>query len=170
MKIIKTKRTILSLLNDSDFEELINMFASKDIFKYIKPHKNKTEQEHFEFLNLKLKQIAKETGYYWVIRDKNNNQFIGALNLTPISDTDRIQIGWMIIPEYRQKGIVFEVAQSVLDFAINKTKFNPIFGVFEEAKLSSSKILSKLGFSFHSSFIEKDKKIIEFILNDNSQQ
>lgn len=166
--MLTTKRTILTLLQESDFEELFIMFSEKDIFKYITPHKNKTENEHIEFLNLKLKQIKDNTGYYWIVRSIDNNNLIGALNLTPIVKTDKIQIGWMIVPVYQQKGLAYETAEAVMNFTINETDFNPIYGVFEEENMASKKILTNLGFLLNTSFTEDNTTILEYVYKNNS--
>ena len=161
--MLKTNRTILTLLQKSDFDEVLKMFSGEYIFKYIKPHKNKTEQDHIDFLNLKLNQIKDKSGFYWVVRNNLNNSFIGAINFTPIPDTNKIQIGWMIVSEYHKKGYAFEAAQAVQNFALVKTNFNPIYGVFEKENIASEKILSKLNYSLNSSWFENEIEVFEYI-------
>lgn len=161
--MLETSRTYLKLLKESDFDDVLEMFAGEYIFKYIKPHKNKTKQDHIAFLNLKMNQIKSKSGFYWVVRSKQSNEFIGAINLTPIPKTDKIQIGWMIVLKHHQKGFAFESAEAVFKFALFETDFNPIYGVFEKENSASERILSKLGFTLNTSWFENEVEVCKYI-------
>ena len=157
-----TANLTLELLTKSDFEEVLTLLLEPDMFKYIKTHQDKSAAYHLKFLELKLKQISNGGGYYWLARDSAEN-LVGAINLTPISATDQVQIGWLIKSEFRGMGYAYESAKSVLDFGIKKTNFNPIYGVFEAENVASEKILEKLDFKFHESFLEAEVLIKKYI-------
>ena len=82
--------------------------------------------------------------------------------------TDQVQVGWLIKSEFRGLGYAYESAKGVLDFGLNKTNFNPIYGVFEAENIASEKILEKLNFKFHESFLEDDLLIKKYILQANN--
>ena len=138
------------------------MFKEPDIFIYIKPHQNKSDEAYDDFLNLKLQQTQTGSGFYWLVRDING-ELAGAINLTPIPDTGEMQIGWMIKNKYRGRGIAYDAAKMALEFGLKKTDFNPIYGVFEEENIASEKILEKLNFKFHTSFMEGDNVLKQYI-------
>ena len=162
--MIKTERTILTLLQKSDFDELLEMFSEKDAFKYIRPHQHKSIEERIGFLELKLNQIENKTGFYWVARCSETNELIGAINLTPIPKTDKMQIGWMIKSSHQRKGYATETARGVLEFAVKNANFNPIYGVFEKENIASEKILKQLNFAFNKEWDESESTIQEYIL------
>jgi len=162
---LSTQRTYLHLLSISDFQEVLEMFMEPDMFKYIAPSQNRNEEQHIEFLYLKLKQIQEGKGYYYLARSKDNNEFIGGLNLTPIGDTDKVQIGWLIKSKFRRQGFAFETARALLDFAIQNKTFNPIYAVYETANIASKKIIEKLNFQFLETTVEDGIEINTYVFD-----
>ena len=55
-----------------------------------------------------------------------------------------------------------------MNFPINETAFNPIYGVFEEENMASKKILTNLGFLLNTSFTEDNTTILEYVYKNNS--
>ncbi|QCK16772.1 GNAT family N-acetyltransferase [Mangrovivirga cuniculi] len=158
-KII-TNRATLTLLELNDFEDMLSLFLEKDMFKYISPHKDKSREERLEFLNLKLTDNKSGRGYYWVARDSKSNDLIGAINLTPIPESNDLQIGWMISNAYRGKGMATELAQAAKNFFIENLNTDHIFAVFEEGNIASEKIIKKLNFKPHKTFKEDETTIV----------
>ena len=165
---MNTANLTLELLTRSDFEEVLIMLLEPDMFKYIKPHQDKSAAYHLKFLELKLNQISNGEGYYWLARNKGGS-LLGVINLTPIPETDQVQIGWLIKTEFRGLGYAYEAAKSALDFGIKKTNFNPIYGVFEAENVASEKILEKLDFKFHESFMEDEVLIKKYIFQAQNE-
>lgn len=159
---MKTARLSLTLLSESDINDVLAMLLEKGMFEYIKPHEGKPDQYYLDFLSLKLEQIKSGKGFYWLVKD-NNMELAGSINLTPIPGTGEQQIGWLIKKKFRGQGFAYEAAKLVLDFAKKETNFNPIYGVFESKNVASEKILTKLNFEFHNSFVEDGVIIKKFI-------
>ncbi|MEZ4918559.1 MAG: GNAT family N-acetyltransferase [Saprospiraceae bacterium] len=153
----------MKLLTPSDFPEALEMFHEPETFKYIAPLANKSDAEYLDFLNLKHQQILDKTGYYWVVRNRINGDFIGGINLTPIPDTGQKQIGWQLKAAYRKQGIAFEAAQLALEFGLNHTNFYPIYAVFHPENIASQRILEKLGFDFLEAFSKAGEPLKKYI-------
>lgn len=143
---METTRATLTLITPQDFPEVLEMFYEKDTFKYIAPLQNKTQQEYIEFLNLKLIQIEKREGYYWVARLKSNGEYIGSMNLTPHKGSGRIQLGFQLKQSFWNQGFATELAARILQFGIEDWQLNTIYGYYNEENIASEKILRKLGF------------------------
>lgn len=148
--MITSKRCYLELLAEEDFDALLEMFLEPDAFKYIAPLKDKTPEFYNNFLLKKQQEVSQVLGYYWVIRDHSSKEFIGAINLTPIPNTNKTQIGWQLKSKHHRKGLAYEAAQAAFQFALNKTTIDPIYAVFESENLASEKMIKKLGFQKNS--------------------
>lgn len=144
---MQTERTLMQLFTPNDISEVLELFFEEDTFKYIAPLQNKSREEYVAFLNKKLHEIKTGTGHYWVVRLLEDNSFIGAINLTPIPNSERIQIGWQFKRKYWGQGYAYEAAKAAFDFGVNDLKLEEIYGVFVPENLASEKILSRLGFS-----------------------
>ncbi|MCX2743107.1 GNAT family N-acetyltransferase [Mangrovivirga sp. M17] len=155
-----TNRANLSLLKKSDFNDVLKLFSEKDIFKFISPHRDKSKKDRLEFLELKLKDNKSGRGYYWIARDMNSNDFIGAINLTPIPESNDLQIGWMIAEAYRGKGMATELAMAAKKFFLENLNVEHIFAVFEEGNIASEKIIKKLNFKPFKTIREDENTIV----------
>ncbi|MCF4101202.1 GNAT family N-acetyltransferase [Gillisia sp. M10.2A] len=160
---MKTDRLNIELYTKNDELEALQMFREKDIFKYIPHLNNKKDKEYLDFLSLKEKQISDGSGFYWTLRSKFNNDFIGAVNLTPIMDTGEMQIGWVIKSEFRKKGFALEAAQQIMNFAVNSTDYHPIYALFNKQNIASKKILEKLNFTLFEVLSSKEETVIKYV-------
>ena len=159
---MQSTKLSLTLLKESDWNEVLIMFQEPGMFQYITPHRDKSVNYYLDFLNLKLEQIKSGTGFYWLVRDKNG-ELAGTINLTPIPDTGEMQIGWMIRSKFRGQGLAYDAAKLALEFGFRETNFDPIYGVFEVENIASEKILKKLGFMFYEQFFEGNIMVKQYI-------
>lgn len=144
--MIRTSRCHLELLTENDFDALLEMFLEPEAFKYIAPLKDKNKAFYIRFLERKLLEMKSQQAYYWVIKDISTKAIMGAINLTPIPNTEKMQIGWQLKKNYQRKGLALEAANAAFQFAISETSINPIYAVFELGNVASKKIIKQLGF------------------------
>ncbi|NMM47371.1 GNAT family N-acetyltransferase [Marinigracilibium pacificum] len=156
---LKSERTYFKLLEKIDFDTILNLFSEENIFQYITPHKNKTREERIDFLNTKLNHNQTGEGFYWIVKSNDTDEFIGAINLTPIPNTKNLQIGWMISEKFRGQGLAYECAQTVKDFFLSNESFDKIYAVYENENKASEKIINKLGFK-HLKSVSEDKIVV----------
>ena len=170
---MQTERTILTLLNRSDFDDVLKMYSEPDTFKYIEPLLNRTKEEYITFLESRIAQIKSGAGYHWVVRSRDNNEFIGLMNLNPIGNTDKIQVGFQLKRKFWNQGLATELTIKVLDFASIEAKLRDVYGVFNSNNIASAKIFKKLKFDLvEKRQIEGEDSPIEiwkYSIKDNAQ-
>ena len=148
---METERTILRYITQEDFEEILEMYGEPDTFKYIAPALNKTREWYINFLQTRIDQVTNGSGYHWVARSKENNEFMGLMNLNPIAGTDKVQVGFQLRREYWNQGYASELTKRVLEFGFDDTGLRVIYGVFDKENTASLKIFQKFGFEFEES-------------------
>jgi ribosomal-protein-alanine N-acetyltransferase len=156
---MQTERTILTLLEEADLPEMMEMAHEPDTFRYIKKLRVMTEKEYERFLLLKLEQIRLKTGYHWAVRLKEGGAFIGAVNLNPIGNSQLLQIGCQLKRDWWGMGFASELTKRVLEFAIGEVGLTVVYGVFEKDNVVSRRLLQKLGFGWSESRIDQDIEI-----------
>ena len=156
---METLRTKLTLLKIEDFPEVLTMFHEPDTTNYIKHLQNLSTQEYETILGNRLAQIENKIGCHWTARLRTTNEFIGALNLSPIPNTEMIQIGFQLRTKYWNQGFASELAKKLIGFGIREMKLKTIYGVFEKENVASRKVLEKLGFGVTSNRIHLDETI-----------
>lgn len=163
--MIASKRCLLELLTEEDFKGLLEMFLEPDAFKYIAPLKDKSTAFYKAFLLKKKMEITSGKGYYWAIKEPSSKALIGAINLTPIPNTEKHQIGWQLKRAYHRKGLAYEAAHAAFQFAISATNINPIYAVFERGNIASEKMIKKMGFQKHSERKEADLIVETYVFD-----
>ena len=126
---------------------MAEMAREPDTFRYIRKLRVMTEGEYQQFLLLKLEQIRMGIGYHWAIWLKEDGAFIGAVNLNPIGNSDRMQIGCQLKRERWGQGFASELMRKVVDFAVDEAGIMPVYGVFEKDNVVSRRLMEKLGFT-----------------------
>lgn len=97
------------------------------------------------------------------MRDPQTLEFMGAINLNEIQNSDDMQIGWQIKENFRHQGLAYLGAQMALDFAIDNTEITTIYGVFQADNLASDRILNKLRFSLEGINMQNEVLLHRYI-------
>ena len=154
---LQTERLVLRQLNDNDAEAVLKMRGNPETMKFIpRPlHKNIDDAlAHIKIINDK---IDDNTGINWVISLKNNPNFIGLLGLYKIDEPNfRSEIGYMILPEFNNQGIVTEAVKAVVDYGFDVMNLHSIEGIIDPGNLASEKVLQKNGFVKEAHLIENE--------------
>ena len=148
---METERTTLQYITGEDFEEILEMYGEPDTFKYIAPALNQTREWYINFLQSRIDQVTNGSGYHWVVRSKENNEFIGLMNLNPIAGTDKVQVGFQLKRKFWNQGYASELTKRVLKFGFHDAGLKVIYGVFNKENTASLKIFQKFGFEFEES-------------------
>jgi ribosomal-protein-alanine N-acetyltransferase len=156
---MQTDRTKLSLLTHDDFKEILEMYEEPDTFKYIAPLRNKSHSEYLNFLESRIAQIKDKIGYHWVVRSLNTNEFIGLINLNPIRDSERMQVGFQLKRKFWSQGYATELTGFMLDFGFHHLGLKELYGVFSRENIASARIFEKLGFYFEESKLLEGQEV-----------
>jgi len=135
------------------------MAGEPDTFRYIKKLRVMTDEEYQRFLRVKLEQIRLKTGYHWAVRLKDGGDFVGAVNLNPIGETKRLQIGCQLKRQYWGQGFASELTRRVLEFAVDEVGLKEIYGVFEKENIVSRRLLTRLGFVWIEDLTELELEV-----------
>lgn len=156
---METERTIWTLLEEKDFPAMTEMSREKDTFKYIRRLQVMTAEEYQQYLLLKLEQIRLGKGYHWAVWLKTDGAFVGAVNLNPIGNSERLQIGCQLKRDYWGQGYASELTLRVKDFAMAEAGLDTVYAVFQKDNAVSRRLLEKLGFVWLESKKEQDAEI-----------
>lgn len=157
---MQTTRTTLTLLQESDFPEILAMFHEPETFKYIGPLDNKSDDFYRNFLQTRMQWAIDQKGYYWVARLKETGELVGGLNLTPFRDSGRIQVGFQICQKFWGKGFTSEMAPKAVEFGFKEWGLEVIYGYYESEHLASGRILEKMGFEAFEQIELKDEGVV----------
>ncbi|MEH0158633.1 GNAT family N-acetyltransferase [Limibacter armeniacum] len=102
--------------------------------------------------------------YKMVLREKN--QPIGLCGLVKRSDLKKPDIGFAILPEYEGKGLVFEAAVAVLEYARQVLGQDEVWAITTEENLKSRRLIERIGLGYVK-HVQFDADQQQFLLYSN---
>lgn len=99
--------------------------------------------------------MGNKTDLGWGITFKNQNHLIGSIGLHHIeADNFRAEIGYMLLPEYWNKGLMSEAIKVVLDYGFNQMNLHSLEAQRNPDNTRSAALLKKMGFQREAYFKE----------------
>jgi ribosomal-protein-alanine N-acetyltransferase len=144
---IETPRLILRGLDDSDVEFIYKQFSDEFVCKYLydaEPFSNLSEAKQLidQFSNEKNKTITR-----WILIEKSTNHKIGTCGYHFWdNENNSIEVGYDIMKEYCNKGIMKEALIAIINIAFYKKGLNRIQAFVSIENIASYRLLEKLGF------------------------
>ncbi len=152
---LRTERLILREITLNDAEDFFVLRKNKEAMKYIDKPLHKSVSETQELIQKIIDDIKNNETIAWAISLKGNQKLIGTIGYHRIQkEHHRGEIGYMISPEYWNKGLVSEALVKVLEYGFTQMKFHSIEGVINPNNLISAKLLKKFGFIKEAYFKE----------------
>ena len=107
-----------------------------------------------------------------VLVDKVSNEFVGQCGLL-IQEVDGIkemEIGYSILPKYRNKGYATEAAQKCRDFAFENNYTDSIISILHIDNIRSEKVAGKNGMTFRKKTVFKEMPVNIFRIEKTDWQ
>lgn len=166
MIIFETDRLRVRHLTEENEDNFFLLHGDEEIMRYIRKPKTKAESDQM------LSEIL--AGYSdemlqgrWAAEEKQTGKYVGSFVIIPIpQQTEKIQLGYALLKEFWGKGYATELTKAGLQFAFNRLGLVIVYAVTELPNIASQKVLLKCGFKVDSSFIEKDKSLLLFKINN----
>jgi ribosomal-protein-alanine N-acetyltransferase len=161
--IFETSRLIVRRFTEDDDEIFFLLNGNAEVVRYIRPVMNKKECD--EFL-LKVIADANATPLYgrWAVHEKIPGAFAGSFAIIPVTNSDRMQLGYSLLPSEWGKGYATELTKAGLEYVFAQTSLDIIYAYTEKPNLASQKVLLKCGFHYAGEKKEAGKELAEFIL------
>ncbi len=95
-----------------------------------------------------IKDASQEprTRYVFAIVKKDIERVVGAgeLNIRDFTNKNG-EIGYIVNPDYWEKGLATDVANLLIDFGFSELKLHRIYATCDPRNIGSSKVLEKVG-------------------------
>ncbi|MDR6121225.1 ribosomal-protein-alanine N-acetyltransferase [Bacillus sp. SLBN-46] len=147
--MFETERCIISTLRTADFSDVKKLYINEDVRKYLGGIRQAASIEDVlaEMLH------SGDDSFYWVIRKKHTDNFIGMVSLTPHHDGVYYEVSYQLLPIWWGAGYATEVVQVVINFALNELKLPKVIAETQTANISSCRLLEKLGMKLEGTII-----------------
>ena len=154
-KNLVSDRLLLRQITPADVNEIFAMRSNADVMKYVPRPLCTNLDEAMTLINMMQQKIETNEGINWAITQKGNNTLIGFIGHYRIQwENFRSEIGYMLIPEYQNKGIVSEAVQLVIDYGFKEMKMHSLEAVIDPKNIASARVLEKNHFIKEGHFKE----------------
>lgn len=139
--MITTERLVLKPYSDEDQEDMISLLMNEKIkLTYMIPDFNNRDEAVSMFKKIKERSYSTEHYEFGIYKD---NKLIGWVNDVD-KNSDEIEIGYVINPEYHNNGYATEVLKAIIEDIFLKGFNEIIAGAFESNK-PSIRVMEKCG-------------------------
>lgn len=139
--MFETERCYLNAFQKSDYIDVKKLYVNQEVRKFL----GGTRQENS--INVVLDEMlhSSEDSFYWVVREKHTNQFIGLVSLDPHHEGVYLEISFQFLPDWWGKGYALEVVQLIIHFALNELNLFKVIAETQTANTASCRFLERLG-------------------------
>lgn len=145
--ILQTSRLLLRRLDKSDANAVIELRSNAETMQYIPRPLITSADEAIAHLQMIDDKINTNTGIDWAITLPGDNHCLGIIGFYRCSIPDmRAEIGYILLPEYRGRGIISEAIAAVIDYGFATMRLHSIEAVIDPGNRASARVLEKQGF------------------------
>ncbi|GGE60155.1 ribosomal-protein-alanine N-acetyltransferase [Pedobacter psychrotolerans] len=160
---LSTPRLTLRQFQQDDLESVYYGLSDPRVIKYYGVNYDSliATQEQIDWF--KLIEV-KEEGIWWAICDRQKPTFFGAVGFNNWNKTHRrIEMGYWLLPQYWNKGIMKEAGEAACNYAFNTMSVHRIEAFVESENQNSKKLLTQLSFSYEGLMKDSEIKDNQFI-------
>ena len=139
--MLETERCNIKIFKKIDFLDVKKIFINPEVRKFLGGIRH--EESIYVLLDEMLN--PSDNSFYWVIREKQTDTFIGLVSLDPHQDGVYLEISYQLLPNWWGKGYATEVVQTIINYAFNELHLTKILAETQTANKISCMLLKKLG-------------------------
>ena len=94
---------------------------------------------------------------YWAVKMNGSNEFAGYCGLLKLKDLEEVELGFAMLPEYRNQGIATDASFEALDYGFSYLKMNRIIALCDQSNKVAPKVLEKLGMRFTENVVRNGR-------------
>ena len=154
--LLTTERLLLREINEDDADQVLLLRSDKTAMQFLDKPLMQSVTEAALLIKKIIADAAKNEGITWAIVLKNNpSRLVGTIGLWRIiKDHYRAEIGYMLLPEYFNKGYMKEAINEVIKFSFYKLNIHSIEAQINPANAASAAVLKSTGFIQEAYFRE----------------
>jgi [ribosomal protein S5]-alanine N-acetyltransferase len=155
--LLESERLFFRAVTNDDAPVVLQLRSNPETMKYIPRPLLKNIDDALEHIKMIQDKVESNEGINWAVCLKENHKMIGFVGHYRIKPENyRSEIGYMILPEYHNKGYVSEAVKVLLDYGFKTLNFHSIEAIIDPDNLASEKVLQKNGFVKEAHLVENE--------------
>ena len=147
MTVLETERLILRRLTDDDAPFVLALLNEPSFLRYIGDKKVRNLEDARQYMLTGPFATYERYGFgLCLVQLKESNTPIGMCGLVKREELPEPDIGFALLPDFRNKGFAFEAAAAVLQDARDRLRLKRILAITTLDNEASINLLDRLGF------------------------
>ena len=138
---IETERLILRRKMECDIPNMVKMFNTEDVRKYLGGYPPRDERSM-------LGMIRHRNNNQWAVILKKNEEFIGECLLSNVTDNIMGHIGYIFMKKYWGKGYSNEAVSEIINYSKCNLGLKRLYASIDKNNIRSIKFTEKLNFEY----------------------
>lgn len=144
-------------LSESDVNEVFELRSDPVIMQYIPRPMAKTKDDALEHIRSVQSIIDNNQGINWGLTLKEDNKLIGIIGFYRMQPENfRCELGYILLPEFQNKGYISEAIKTVLHYAFEILNFHSVEAIIDPDNAASERVLLKNGFVKEAHILENE--------------
>lgn len=139
--MFETKRCFINTFQKSDYVDVKKLYLNQEVRKYL----GGIRKEYSIEVVLDEMLYSSDDSFYWVVREKHTDNFIGLVSIDPHHEGAYSEISYQFLPYWWGKGYATEAVQLIINFALNELNLSKVVAETQTANASSCRLLERLG-------------------------
>lgn len=142
--MFETERCLINTIKVSDYMDVKNLYGNDEVRKFLGGIRsdNSIREVFADKLN------SGNDSFYWVIREKHTDNFIGLVSLDSHHEEVYLELSFQFLPKWWGKGYATEVVQLLINYALNELKLSKVIAETQTANKPSCRLLERIGMNF----------------------
>ncbi|MFJ5714303.1 GNAT family N-acetyltransferase [Neobacillus sp. NPDC093127] len=139
--MFETERCSINTFQKSDYFDVKKLYVNQEVRRF----SGGIRQEDSIGVVMDEMLNSSDDSFYWVVREKLTENFIGLVSLDPHHEGVYPEISYQLLPEWWGSGYATEVIQVILNFALNELNLAKVVAETQTANKSSCRLLERVG-------------------------
>lgn len=146
---LETERLLLRKMSQSDAEDMFEYAKEADLTKYLTWYPHPSLEYTKEYLGYIVTRYKAGDFFDWAVTLKETGKMIGSCGFTRFDTAnDSAELGYVINPDYKGRGIATEALLAVLQFGFESLLLNRAESKFIEGNDASRRVMEKAGMRY----------------------
>ncbi|AJS58566.1 GNAT family N-acetyltransferase [Paenibacillus sp. IHBB 10380] len=138
--LLRTERLSIRMFQSTDWRAVLEYTSDSNVMKYL-PDGIFTEQDAKDFVNNNMNENAEK--FAVILND--GNVLIGHMVFHQWYGENTYEVGWVLHPNYYNKGFATEAARAIVKYAFEKENIHRIIATCQPQNIPSYRIMEKIG-------------------------
>ncbi|VXB66471.1 Alanine acetyltransferase [Flavobacterium sp. 9AF] len=153
--ILESERLHFRALQQTDVNEIFALRSNPELMQYIPRPLVTNLEEAMAHIKMIQDKVEANEAINWAVTEKGKDKLISLIGFYRTElDNYRSEIGYMLLPEYQNKGYITEAIQILLNYGFGQMGLHSVEAIIDPRNIASAKVLEKNGFKKEAHFIE----------------